>query len=327
MKMTRPRPRTTSAARITPSRPGSGRAEPTDGDQDDEEGAVLLQPTHRRQRRRRLGRAGGVSRRVVASRERQRPEWAVTARRRQAAAVGRLHVRPGARVSETAVPTAYLLSRPAVAGGEFRQRRRRAVMMMIQGRAAGARHVEESQFPGQEALHGRLVGGVEDRPAGAAAAGHLIAQLQGRKRLVVGLFKVPRRQFAPVQPSRRPAHALRVEQGVLDRQPHVRRRQLRQHRAVLEFHERVNDRFGMDNDVDALRGQVEQPAGLDHLQRLVHQRGRIDGDLRPMRQVGWHSACSTVTSARSARQRPRKGPPLPVRTMRSTAPGGLPCMA
>ena len=27
--------------------------------------------------------------------------------------------------------------------------------------------------------------------------------------------------------------------------------------------------------------QAEQPAGLDHLQRLVHQRGRIDGDLRP----------------------------------------------
>ena len=27
--------------------------------------------------------------------------------------------------------------------------------------------------------------------------------------------------------------------------------------------------------------QAEQPAGLDHLQRLVHQRGGIDGDLRP----------------------------------------------
>ena len=141
-------------------------------------------------------------------------------------------VRRGA--SETAVPTAYLLSRPAVADGKFRQRRRRAVVMMIQGRAASARHVRESQFSGEEALHGRLVGGVEHRSASAAAPGHLIAQLQGRKRLMVGLLEVPRRQFAPVQPSRRPAHAFRIHQGVLNRQPHVRRRQLRQHRPVLE---------------------------------------------------------------------------------------------
>ena len=50
--------------------------------------------------------------------------------------------------------------------------------------------------------------------------------------------------------------------------------------------------------------------------------------LRPMRQVGWRSACSTVTSARSARDRPRNGPPVPVRTTRSTDDGpGLPCSA
>ena len=50
-------------------------------------------------------------------------------------------------------------------------------MMMIQDRAAGARNVEESQVAGQEALDGGLVGGVEHRPAGAAAPGHLIPQL------------------------------------------------------------------------------------------------------------------------------------------------------
>ena len=36
----------------------------------------------------------------------------------------------------------------------------------------------------------------------------------------------------------------------------------------------------------------------------------------PMSQVGWASACSTVTSASSSRRRPRNGPPLAVRTRR-----------
>ena len=39
----------------------------------------------------------------------------------------------------------------------------------------------------------------------------------------------------------------------------------------------------------------------------------------PIRQVGWASACSGVTSARSAAGRPRNGPPLAVSTSRRTS--------
>src|SRR5262249_20301642 len=77
----------------------------------------------------------------------------------------------------SADPTAYLLSCPAVARGQVGQRRRGVVIMVIQGRPAGAGDVEEWQFPGQEAAYGRLVRGVEDGPAGAAASGDLISQL------------------------------------------------------------------------------------------------------------------------------------------------------
>ena len=35
----------------------------------------------------------------------------------------------------------------------------------------------------------------------------------------------------------------------------------------------------MDDDVDLVGGHVEQPVRLDDLEALVHQRGRIDGDL------------------------------------------------
>ena len=41
----------------------------------------------------------------------------------------------------------------------------------------------------------------------------------------------------------------------------------------------------------------------------------------PMSHVGWASACSGVTSASSARVRPRNGPPLAVSTSRRTSSG------
>ncbi len=76
-----------------------------------------------------------------------------------------------------AVPTAYLLTCPAVASGQFGQRRRGTEVVGVQHRAAGAGDVKEFQVAGEEALDGGLVGGVQDRPAGAAAPRDLITQL------------------------------------------------------------------------------------------------------------------------------------------------------
>src|SRR3954454_15570690 len=44
--------------------------------------------------------------------------------------------------------------------------------------------------------------------------------------------------------------------------------------------------------------------------------------LPPIAHAGWASASSTVTPSRSARRRPRNGPPAAGRTRRSAAPGG-----
>src|SRR5262249_12511369 len=123
--------------------------------------------------------------------------------------------------SGAAGPTAYLLACPPVALGQFVQRRRGTEVVVVQRRPAGAWDVEEIQVAGEEAGDGGLVGGVEDGAAGAPAPRHLIPQLYGRKRLVVGLLEVPGAQLAPVEAPRRTAHPLRVGQGVLDRQPHV----------------------------------------------------------------------------------------------------------
>src|SRR5689334_17552000 len=40
----------------------------------------------------------------------------------------------------------------------------------------------------------------------------------------------------------------------------------------------MNDRFGVDHDVDLLRGKTKKPASLDDFKALVHQRGGIYGD-------------------------------------------------
>jgi hypothetical protein len=56
---------------------------------------------------------------------------------------------------------------------------------------------------------------------------------------------------------------------------------LGQHRAVDELDHRVDDRLGVHDDVDPLEGDAEQPVGLQDLEPLVHEGGRVDRDLRP----------------------------------------------
>ena len=69
------------------------------------------------------------------------------------------------------------MSRPAVGRPELVQRRAGAVMVVCQDGPADAGDVEKAELAGQEPADGGLVGRVQHRPAGAAAAGDLIAQL------------------------------------------------------------------------------------------------------------------------------------------------------
>src|SRR6516164_9295568 len=117
-------------------------------------------------------------------------------------------------------PTAYLLSRPAVESSQFSQAGPCAVGMMRQHVSAGARNVEETQVTRQETVYCRLIGRVENGPTGAAAPRDFITQLYGRECVVIDLLEMKSAQFAPVQPTCRPADALRVGQGVLNRQTH-----------------------------------------------------------------------------------------------------------
>ena len=47
----------------------------------------------------------------------------------------------------------------------------------------------------------------------------------------------------------------------------------------IELDHRMHDRLRVDDDIDLLSGQIEEPMRFDDFQPLVHQRRRVDGDL------------------------------------------------
>ena len=59
-------------------------------------------------------------------------------------------------------------------------------------------------------------------------------------------------------------------------------------RAVAEAHERVDDRGRVDDDLDPIVREPEEPVCLDHLEPLVRERCRVHRDLRSHRP-GWMS--------------------------------------
>ena len=61
-----------------------------------------------------------------------------------------------------------------------------------------------------------------------------------------------------------------------NRDSHVRRTELGDHRAVAKFDEAMNDGLWMDENVEFVRPQCKQVMGLDEFETLVHQRRRID---------------------------------------------------
>ena len=50
-------------------------------------------------------------------------------------------------------------------------------------------------------------------------------------------------------------------------------------RAIYELHQRMHNALGMHHHVDFFHRQIEQPSGFDHLQALVEESGRVDGNL------------------------------------------------
>src|SRR4030042_482408 len=54
----------------------------------------------------------------------------------------------------------------------------------------------------------------------------------------------------------------------------------------MELHQGVDDALPVKEDVDAVQGDIEQPAGLDALQPLVEEGSAVHGDLLAHLPVG-----------------------------------------
>ena len=143
------------------------------------------------------------------------------------------------------------------------------------------------------------------------------------KRLVSGLRKMRRPAATRSSPSAFSLHGhpVRVSQRILDRNTHVWDAQLRHHRAITEFYHGMDDGFRMDDNVNLSGSDVEEPARLDDLQSLVHQRRRIDGN--PAAHPPDWMLQSLFGTKESNRRRGvlRNGPPEAVRMMRLTSLG------
>jgi hypothetical protein len=67
---------------------------------------------------------------------------------------------------------------------------------------------------------------------------------------------------------------------------HVGGAQLRDDGAVEILDHRMDHALRMHDDLDALERRAEEPVRLDHLEALVHHRGRVDRDLAAHHPVG-----------------------------------------
>ena len=109
---------------------------------------------------------------------------------------------------------------------------------------------------------------------------------EGREARLVGRLEGHESLLTHVQARRRARPAPGMVEGVLDGDAHVGEPELGLLRAVHELDERVDEALGVDDDVDVLVGDIVEPVRLDDLQALVHERGRVDGDLGAHRPGG-----------------------------------------
>jgi len=105
-----------------------------------------------------------------------------------------------------------------------------------------------------------------------------VPQQQSRETRRVRRAEIQRESVAKVQLGRRTLPPLRITQRVLDRQFHVRWTQLRNHGAVAKLDQRMDHRLRVNDHIDLVRLQLEQPTGFDDFQGFIHHRRRVDGD-------------------------------------------------
>src|SRR5690606_36973879 len=148
------------------------------------------------------------------------------------------------------------------------------------------RDIGEANALVKEGLHRDFIGCVEDGAGGSPRIEGPTRQLQTGEPLRVRRLEVQPRRQQQIKRADAGIDPLRPGQGVGNGGAHVRVAQLSQHRAIDVIHQRMHHTLRMHHHLDLLGPGVEQPAGLDQLQPLVHHARRVDGYLLTHGPVG-----------------------------------------
>ena len=152
--------------------------------------------------------------------------------------------------------------------------------MLVEDRGHDLRDLHQPDLPFEERHHRHFVGCIEHGWIRRSQSSRPVREVDRREGLPVELLErehAERREGQPPDAGRQP---VRERQRELDGQPHVGRRHLGGHAAVSELGDPVDDGLGVHDHVDQVVVEPEQVVRLDHLQTLVHERCRVDGDLR-----------------------------------------------
>src|SRR3989442_3733315 len=172
-----------------------------------------------------------------------------------------------------------ILAGPGVHSAHRRQGRNLFRSMRLHRLLDDVRDRQEADTSVEESRDGDLVGGVQHDRQAACRLERAIRQAQTWERGGVRHLDLQWSRTCEVERGQRRRPALGIRERVLNRQPHVGDAELCEHRSVGELHHRVHHRLRMNDDVDLIGADAEEPMRLDHLEALVHQRRRIDRDL------------------------------------------------
>ena len=142
------------------------------------------------------------------------------------------------------------LARPGVGFEDFLQYGMLAHLVGVHRARDRLGDLREIDFAGAEGVDRDFIGRVED---GGQCAAHFpcpARQSQRRKTFHIRFFKSEAAEFREVRLHAFAARAIGIGQRILDRQAHVRRGKLRDHRAVDEFDHRMDDALRMHHHAD-----------------------------------------------------------------------------
>src|SRR5688572_11029225 len=152
----------------------------------------------------------------------------------------------------------------------------------IEGGGYPARDVMKTDLSGEKRRHRAFIRGVEHSRRGSAGfAGGDPEPERREARVVYGLVG-KRRQLDGIEGRDAVVRdSFRMRERVEHRQLHCRNAHLSDDAPVDEFDERMDDALRVNNDFDAVVGQIEQNVRLDYLERFVRERSAVDRVLPP----------------------------------------------